>query len=125
MHIRKANPKDFPAIRKLIRAFPEKLLQNNLPPLKSFFIATDGKYIVACCALEIYSKRLAEIRSLSVMREHQGKGVATALIARCLEEAKKKHVYEVLSITGAVSLFEKNGFNTFNKEKYALLKILD
>ena len=125
MHIRKAVVKDFPAIRKLIRTFPEKLLQHNLPPLKSFFVATEGKKIIACCALEIYSKRLAEIRSLSVMREYHGKGIATALITRCLSEAKRKHVYEVLSVTGAVSLFEKNGFSTFNKEKYALLKILD
>ena len=124
MKIRKATTKDFPAIRKLIRAFPEKLLQHNLPPLKSFFIATDERLIIGCCALEIYSKRLAEIRSLSVAREYQGKGIATALIARCLTEARKRRVYEVISITGAVSLFEKNGFRMFNNEKYALLKIL-
>ena len=39
-------------------------------------------------------------------------------------EGKKKKVYEVLSITGAVRLFEKQGFGTFKGEKYALLKIL-
>ena len=81
--------------------------------------------MVGCCALEIYSTRLAEIRSLAVAKDHQGMGIATSLIKECLQEAKKKKVYEVLGITGAVSLFEKNGFRTFNKEKYALLKILD
>lgn len=122
--IRKAKPADFPAIRRLIRAYPEKLLQNHLPPLKCFFVAVDEKKIIGCCALEVYSRRLAEIRSLAVAEDHQGKGIARALIVRCLEEAKKQRVYEVLSITGAVSLFEKSGFSTFNKEKYAMLQIL-
>ena len=124
MTIRKAAAKDSASVRKLIREFPDKLLQHNLPPLNCFFIAIENKKIVACCALEIYSKRLAEIRSLSVSESYQGRGIATALITRCLEEAKKRKVYEVLSVTGAVSLFEKSGFSTFNKEKYALLKVL-
>jgi len=124
MTIRKAKTSDFPAIRELIHKFPEKLLQNHLPPLKSFFVTLNGGKVIACCALEIYSKRLAEIRSLAVAKEHQGNGIASALIACCLEEAKKKRVYEVLSITGALPLFEKSGFRTFNNEKYALLKVL-
>ncbi|MCR4280747.1 MAG: GNAT family N-acetyltransferase, partial [Candidatus Kaiserbacteria bacterium] len=80
--------------------------------------------IVGCCALEVYSKRLAEIRSLAVTRRYQGKGIATKLIETCLELAKKRGAYEVLSITGASKLFKRNGFGTFNKEKYALIKIL-
>ena len=124
MDIRKASSKDILTIRKLVRAYPQKLLQDHLPPAHSFFVAIEGGRVVGCCALEIYSKRLAEVRTLAVAKEFQGRGIATALIARCLEEARKKKVYEVLSITGAVSLFEKNGFSTFNKEKYALLKVL-
>ena len=124
MTIRKAKKADSIAIRKLIKAFPDKLLQDHLPPLKWFFVCEEGKELIACCALEIYSERLAEIRSLAVARDYQGKGYAKALIERCIKEARKKKVYEVLSVTGAVSLFEKNGFRTFNNEKYALLKIL-
>ena len=124
MRIRNAVAKDARAIRTLIKAFPEKLLQDHLPPLKCFFVCENEKKIVACCALEIYSKRLAEIRSLAVAKKYQGKGYASALILHCLKEARKEKVYEVLSVTGAVALFEKNGFSTFNNEKYALLKIL-
>jgi amino-acid N-acetyltransferase len=124
MNIRKASPRDFPAIRALIKAYPDKLLQDHLPPIRSFFVAVEKNIIVGCCALEIYSKRLAEIRTLAVAKEHQGKGIATKLVKRCLMEAKNKKVYEVLSITGAIRLFEGLGFGTFNKEKYALLKIL-
>ncbi|MBI5470208.1 GNAT family N-acetyltransferase [Candidatus Kaiserbacteria bacterium] len=124
MKTRKASLKDFPAIRALIKAFPDKLLQDHLPPIGSFFVAIEDTQIVGCCALEIYSKRLAEIRTLAVAKEYQGRGIASELVAKCLADAKKKRVYEVLSITGAVALFEKQGFGTFNKEKYALLKIL-
>lgn len=124
MQIRKATAEDFAAIRELIKQFPEKLLQEHLPEPGEFTIATEDARIVACCALEIYSKRLAEIRSLAVSTEFQGQGIATKLIEACVAEAKEKGIYEVLTITGSSSLFEKQGFGTFNNEKYALLKIL-
>ncbi len=124
IRIRKATKKDFPAIRRLIRTYPDKLLQENLPRPSQFFVATLHSRMLGCCALEIYSKRLAEVRSLAVHADHQGKGIASMLIERCIAEAKKRRVYEILSITGAVTLFEKQGFGTFNNEKYALLKIL-
>src|SRR3989338_164209 len=124
MKIRKATRKDFSAILKLIREYPDKLMQNHLPKPGEFFVAIEDSKIVGCCALEVYSKRLAEIRSLAVTKSFQGKGIATKLIETCLRLAKKRGAYEVLSITGASKLFKKNGFGTFNKEKYALIKIL-
>ena len=124
MKIRKASVKDFPAIRKLIREYPHKLLQDHLPRSSRFFVAIEEGRVVGCCALEIYSKRLAEVRSLVVKKEFQGQGIASKLVERCIAEAKKKGVYELLGITGAVKLFEKHGFATFKGEKYALLKIL-
>ena len=124
MKIRKANGLDGGAIRKLIRAYPDKLVQEHLPRTGEFFIAIEGKKIIGCCALAVYSKRLAEIRSLAVDQEFQGKGIGSALIDACMKEAKRRKVYEVLSITGAKELFEKHGFNTFNKEKYAMVQVL-
>ena len=124
MNIRKATKKDWQNILRLIREHPKQLMQHHLPRPSEFFVAiADGK-IVGCCALEVYSRRLAEVRSLAVMKKYQGNGIASALVERCVAHAKKKGVYEVLSITGALLFFEKRGFRTFNKEKYALLKIL-
>ncbi len=113
-----------PAIRGLIREFPDTLMQDNLPPSEAFFVATEGERIVGCCALEIYSKRLAEIRSLAVTKDFQRKGIAKQLIQTCVAEAKEHGVYEILCITGTQDIFEKYGFGPFNKEKYALIKIL-
>jgi amino-acid N-acetyltransferase len=124
MKIRKANGLDGAAIKKLIRAYPEKLVQAHLPRTGEFFVAIEDKKIIGCCALAVYSKRLAEIRSLAVSKDHQGKGIGGALVDACLKEAKRRKVYEVLSVTGAKELFEKHGFNTFNREKYAMIRVL-
>ncbi len=125
MTIKKASKKHWTAILKLIRQHPDVLVQDHLPRPSEFFVAIEDNQVVGCCALEVYSKRLAEIRSLAVAADHQGKGIATRLIDRCLTEAKKRKIYEVMTITGAVRLFEKHGFGAFNKEKYALIKVLD
>ena len=124
MVLRKATQDDFPAIQAIISLYPDTLMQVHLPHADEFFVAVQDGQIVGCCALEVYSQRLAEVRSLGVLPAHQGQGIATGLIQRCLEEAKARGIYEVLTITGATSLFEKHGFGTFNNEKYALVKIL-
>jgi len=146
MRIRKATNRDGREIKRLIRLYPDKLLQTHLPKMAEFFVAVindppcatakaksgtrspngsgeRGK-IVGCCAFVVYSKRLAEIRSLSVEKDFQGRGIASMLIETCLKLAKKKKIYEVLAITAADGLFQRYGFATFNKEKFALLKFM-
>ena len=124
MKVRKARAADLPGILRLVHEHRAHLLQNHLPRASNFFVAVENKSIVGCCALEIYSKRLAEIRSLAVTKRFQGRGIATKLIETCLKLAKKKRIYELLTITGAAKLFGKHGFHTFKQEKYALLKVL-
>lgn len=125
MNVRSATAADFPSIRTLISAYPEKLMQEHLPEPEEFFVAEENGAVIGCCALEVYSKRLAEIRSLAVREEFQGKGIASELVARCLARAKELSIYEVLTITGTTALFEKQGFGIFNNEKYALFKIVE
>ncbi|MFA7309608.1 MAG: GNAT family N-acetyltransferase [Candidatus Paceibacterota bacterium] len=125
MIIRKATGDDFPAIEALIALFPDTLMQVHLPRPDEFFVAEEAGQVVGCCALEVYSQRLAEVRSLAVLPAHQGKGIATDLIGKCVDEARALDVYELLSITGATDLFEKQGFKTFKKEKFALIRLLE
>ena len=124
MNLREALPKDSKKIKALIAKYPKQLIQTNLPRLKDFFVAEKDDEIIACCALQVYSKRMAEIRSLVVDQRYWREGIATKLIKACLKKAKKLKVYEVLSVTGSVLLFENQGFKMFNNEKYALLKIM-
>lgn len=123
MIIRKAKNKDKKAIKKLIEMFPGFLMK-QIPDTKSFFVAEEDKTIVGCCALDIYSKKIAEVRSLAVLNKYRNKGIATELVNRCLERAHQKGIYEVLAITSREKLFKRLGFGPFHKEKLALLKIL-
>jgi amino-acid N-acetyltransferase len=124
MEFRKATEADFASIRDIVAQFPDTLMQEHLPRADEFYLAEDDGKIIGCCALEVYSQRLAEVRSLAVLPDYRGQGVATTLVEKCLTEADALGVYEVLTITGATSLFEKQGFGSFNKEKFALFKIL-
>ena len=125
MRIRPATPKDRAAIKDLIAAFPSTLVQDHLPQTKDFFVAEEKGNVIGCCALEIYSPKIAEIRSLAVQKEFQGRGIATKLVHRCVNRAKSRAIRQVLSITGSHGLFDKLGFKAFNKEKYALFKIFE
>jgi amino-acid N-acetyltransferase len=107
-------------IRGLIRLFPQQLVQENLPRVASFFIASSGDRLVGCCALQIYSKRLAEVRSLSVHPDFQDRGVASKLVRRCIGRAKERGIREVFAVTSHTSLFERLGFATFRREKTAM-----
>ena len=127
MRIRKANALDRRAIMALVRAHPDTLAQDHLPRTGEFMVAVDGKpsCIVGCAALVVYSRRMAELRSVAVAEGNRGKGIGSALIDACLKEAKRRKVREVLAVTGAKELFERHGFDTFNREKYAMLRTVE
>ncbi len=81
--IRSAVAADIPAIEALIEPFVEQgaLLERTYDELDellpNFFVAVDADddAIIGCAALEIYSRKLAEIRSLAVAESAQGRGV--------------------------------------------------
>lgn len=123
MTIRRAAEGDRASIEALVALFPDKLVQETLPETGAFFVAEEDGAIIGCCALEVYSKKIAEIRSLAVRPEWQGKGVASALVEVCLARADSEEVREILAITGAVEFFDKLGFRSFHQEKYALFRM--
>ena len=107
-------------IRGLIRLFPEQLVQGNLPNLASFFVASSGGRLIGCCALQIYSKRLAEVRSLAVHPDFQDRGVASKLVQCCIKRAKERRIRELFAVTSQTSFFGRQGFATFRREKTAM-----
>jgi amino-acid N-acetyltransferase len=109
-----------PAIRRLIRLFPEQLAQSNLPGLPSFFVAEQGSELIGCCAVQIYSKRMAEVRSLAVRPEFQDQGIASKLVRRCIARAQERGIRELFAVTSQISFFTRVGFATFRREKTAM-----
>ena len=118
--IREAVSDDMPAIRALIRKFPAQLAQRDLPRVPSFFVAIADGELIGCCALQVYSKRLAEVRTLAVAPEFQDRGVASALVERCRQRAHDRGIKELFAVTSATSFFERLGFRTFRREKTAM-----
>jgi amino-acid N-acetyltransferase len=89
--------------------------------LPNFFIAEYDDQIVGCAALEVYSPKLAEVRSLAVSPHVRGLGVGKALVNACVELAREKRVLEVMAITGNEDFFKAIGFDfTLQKQKKAL-----
>lgn len=107
-------------IRNLIRLFPHQLVQKDLPRLSSFFVALSGGKVVGCCALQIYSKRIGEVRSLAVHPDYQDHGVASLLVECCRDRARERCIKELFAVTSQTSFFERLGFATFRREKTAM-----
>ena len=88
--------------------------------LETFFIARLDGRLVGCAALEIYSQKLCEIRSLAVAPGAQGLGIGKGLVAACVELAAREGVYEIMAISSAEEFFKSCGFDfTLPRQKRA------
>ena len=118
--IRPATAEDMPHIRALVRMFPNQLVQRDLPRVASYFVALVKDKVIGCVALQIYSKRLAEVRSLAVHPDFQDHGVASALVEQCRLRATDRGIKEIFAVTRQISFFGRLGFATFRREKTAM-----
>ncbi|MFN8373330.1 MAG: GNAT family N-acetyltransferase [Anaerolineae bacterium] len=125
--IRMATAKDIHVLAEFIKPFVAegRLLDRTLAEfedlLPHFFVAEMEGQIVGCAALEIYSRKLAEIRSLAVSPTVQGMGVGKQLVQACVERARRHNIYEVMAITSSEGFFVNCGFDfTLPGEKKAL-----
>ena len=116
--IRSAVEADIPAIAALIKPFVDEgsLLERTYDEfgdlLPNFFVAADeAGVIVGCAALEIYSRKLAEIRSLAVAESAQGQGIGKKLVEACVERARERNVLEIMAITASDAFFQSCGFD--------------
>ena len=76
----------------------------------AFKAVVDGR-IVAFCALEIYSKKLAEIQCLAVDLEYRRKGLGGILVQRCVARAREEKVKELMAISASEEMFLTCGFD--------------
>jgi len=122
--LRAATMLDIPAILSLIAENPEVLLPRTAPELQELLDTTwvidDGGKILGTCCLEIYSKKICEVRTLAVAKGQQGKGYGRILVNAAIAEANRRGIPQILTITSALGFFERLGFGACLKEKYAL-----
>ncbi|HIA62398.1 MAG TPA: GNAT family N-acetyltransferase [Planctomycetaceae bacterium] len=115
--IRSSLPRDQGLILDLIEPFVQQQLliprstKEVSDLLEHGFVAIDSDELVGFAAIEIYSRKLAEIQCLAVCSQAHGKGIGTQLIAACLAKAKEHQVLEVMAISSSGDFLEKCGFD--------------
>ncbi len=125
--VRPAEPDDVEPLYEFLEPFvlEERLLPRTIDELddliRTGFIAEFEDVIVGFATLEIYSRKLAEVRSLAVSPLYRGRGVGRRLVEACVELARERHVLEVMAITASEEFFIQCGFDyTLPGQKKAL-----
>ena len=125
--IRLAVQEDVERVHAFIRPYVSagRLLERTMEELdllvgNGFVAEADGK-VVGFAALEVYSKKLAEIRSLAVAEPYRRFGLGRQLVAACIELARERRILEIMAITSSEEFFRSCGFDfTLPGEKKAL-----
>jgi len=120
LRIEKAAMADGPEIQRLVNRFADQgdMLPRTLAEiyenLRDFFVIRDGDRLIACAALHIMWRDLAEIRSVAVTEEWQSHGLGALLVQACVNEARSLGLPQVFALTRRPSFFEKLGFQQVN-----------
>ncbi len=120
--VRKAKMDDVPTVRELIVSYSQKgdmlprALLDIYEELRDFFVYVDGDdKVLGCCALHLFWDDLAEIRSLAVGEVDKRKGIGTALVGACIEEARSLGITKVFTLTNKPGFFENQGFQRIDR----------
>ena len=119
--VRRARTSDVRSIRALVDANVDsgRLLGKATVALyediQEFWVAAgpDGR-VVGCGALHVMWEDLAEIRTVAVSREQQGRGIGNLIVGALLDAARELGVSRVFVLTFAVDFFRRHGFADIN-----------
>ncbi len=84
--------------------------------LQEFVVAEYDGVVVGTAALHIYGSNIAEIRSLVVSPDYQGKCIGHMLVEGCEKMAAKLHVAKVFALTYVQDFFVSMGYRVVPKE---------
>lgn len=122
--IRYARMEDVKEIHSLLNYFAKQglLLACSISSLydrlRDFVVYVDKENdILGVCALHITWENLAEIRSLAVLEEHQGRGIGAKLVQQCLMEADMLGITKIFTLTYQPKFFRKLGFVDIDKRE--------
>jgi amino-acid N-acetyltransferase len=136
MRTRLARPEDVAAISRLISDYAAQgLLLPRSPEevrahLSRFIVLTElvpaldappgtstpSERLLGCVALEPYGPDLAEVRSLAVRQDEQGRGLGGRLLEAALRTARRRKTARIFAVTHAPALFERHGFSAAARE---------
>ncbi len=120
--IRKAKLNDVPQIRELINSHAERerMLFRSLSDLyeniRDFFVCEVDNKVVGCGGLQTIWADLAELKSLAVHNDYQGRGIGKQLVQAILTEARELGLPKVFTLTLEETFFLKTGFKTVSMD---------
>lgn len=113
---------DAAAICELVNYHAErgKMLHRSLEDaynlLQSFLVAQDDDgRVVGCVAVATTWADLAEIKSLAVAPDVQGRGVGSLLMRAAIEDARRLGVKRLFALTFAKDFFARHGFEVMDR----------
>jgi amino-acid N-acetyltransferase len=121
--IRKAEIKDIVHIQNIINNFAKdglmlaRSLNELYENLRDFWVYELEKKVVGCCALHISWKDFAEIKSLAVEKKFQKRGIGTALVEACIQEARQLGVKNIFVLTYIPQYFKQFDFKKIAHKK--------
>ena len=122
--LRKAAHPDVDGILAVVDANLDKLLprtrEDVISLLDGFYVIDEDGLVVGCACLEVYSPKIAEIRSLAVLAEHRGHEYGSMLVKQCIADAQRLKIRQILVVTSTPEFFEKLDFGLCLNEKYAM-----
>ena len=108
---------DLDAVVDLIAPFVQKdqLLPRSREELADLlqngFVAEHNERVIGFAAIDVYSKKLAELLCLAVDVPYQGQGVGRQLVQECIRCAHEQNIFELMAITASERLFKEAGFD--------------
>lgn len=119
--IRKARASEAEEIKKLIDYYARKneMLPRSLSEIyeniRDYWVWEERKRIVGCGALHVSWVNLGEVKSLAVAKRYKRRGIGTALVKKCIEEAKDIGLKRIFVLTYKPGFFKKKGFKSIGK----------
>jgi len=119
--LRPAKTSDVPRIKELIDRYATEnlLLPKTLSELyetvRDFVVFAEGDRVVGAGALHVDWENLAELRSLAVSKDRQGRGIGKKICEALLEEAERLEIDRVFALTYADEFFLSLGFRVVDK----------
>jgi len=129
IHLEECNENFIPPLDQKVdlRDYSKKLAEKSIT-----FEAWDGKKLIGLVAAYFndLEQRVGFITNVSVVKDHHGKGIARALMDRCIEYAKKENFRSIkLEVSenneGAIQLYKKLSFTPIELKDQTVKMILD
>jgi amino-acid N-acetyltransferase len=123
MKVERAKITDAAQMHKLINKFAAqgemlpRALSEIYENIRDYFVVREGDKIVACVALHVSWSDLSEIKSLAVSKSSQKQGIGTALVKKCIEEARGLGIPTIFCLTYKPEFFRKHGFKSVDKSQ--------